>query len=136
VSRPFTRRSALVAGLAAGAGVLLGERAAAAASALITKAIPATGEKLPVIGLGTDKFRAAAQEPITAEIRRMQQLGGTVIDTAAAYGDSEALIGQALAATPGLRDRMFLATKLTASGGGYFGRSPAGAASLEQSLTL
>jgi len=134
--RRITRRSAMLTGLGVGAAVLLAERAAAAAAAspLITKAIPATGERLPVIGLGTDKFRDAAQEPITAEIRRMQQLGGTVIDTAAAYGDSEALIGQALAASPGLRDRLFLATKLTASGGGYFGRGAAGAASLEQSL--
>jgi aryl-alcohol dehydrogenase-like predicted oxidoreductase len=130
-----TRRSALLAGLAAGAGALFGTRTTAAApqSAVITKAIPATGERLPVIGLGTDKFRDADQGTITSEIRRMQQLGGAVIDTAAAYGDSEALIGRAL---PGLRDRMFLATKLTASGGGYFGRGLAGAASFERSLAL
>jgi len=90
---------------------------------------------LPVIGLGTDKFRNADQEAITAEIRRMQQLGGKVIDTAAAYGDSEALIGQALAAA-GLGGRMFLATKLTANGNGYFGRGLGGAASFERSLNL
>ena len=132
----LTRRSALLAGLAAGAGALLGACAAAAAPQpeVITKAIPSTGEKLPVIGLGTDRFRDSDQDTVTAEIRRMQSLGGTVIDTAAAYGDSEALIGQAL--TPQLRDRMFLATKLTASGGGYFGRGLAGAASFEQSLAL
>lgn len=130
-----TRRRALL-GLAAGAGALLGARVAAAApqADLITKAIPATGEKLPVIGLGTDKFRHADQDAITAEIRRMQQLGGKVIDTAAAYGDSEALIGQALAG--GLRERMFLATKLTAGGSGYFGRGLGGAASFERSLAL
>jgi aryl-alcohol dehydrogenase-like predicted oxidoreductase len=45
----------------------------------------------------------------------MQHLGGTVIDTAPAYGDSEALIGDALLAS-GLRHRMFIATKLTAGG--------------------
>ena len=46
----------------------------------------------------------------------MAELGGTVIDTAAAYGDSEALIGDALADL-GTRARMFLATKLVADGG-------------------
>jgi aryl-alcohol dehydrogenase-like predicted oxidoreductase len=45
----------------------------------------------------------------------MHELGASVIDTAAAYGDSEALIGDALAAL-GLREQMFLATKLTADG--------------------
>jgi len=132
----FSRRSAVLAGLAAGAGALLGARARAAPpkSEVITKAIPSTGEKLPIIGLGTDRFRDSDQDTVTAEIRRMQSLGGTVIDTAAAYGDSEALIGQAL--TPQLRDRMFLATKLTASGSDYFGRGLAGTASFERSLTL
>jgi aryl-alcohol dehydrogenase-like predicted oxidoreductase len=137
-NRPLrlTRRGALLSGLGASAGALLGGRATGAGppTAMITKAIPATGEKLPVIGLGTDKFRDADQDAITAEIRRMQQLGGTVIDTAAAYGDSEAMIGQALGT--GLRDHLFLATKLTASGSGYFGRGVAGAASFERSLAL
>jgi aryl-alcohol dehydrogenase-like predicted oxidoreductase len=81
---------------------------------LILKAIPSTGEKLPAIGLGTDKFRSSEREAIRAEIQRMQQLGGTVIDTAAAYGDSEALIGEALAGLNS-RNRMFIATKLTAN---------------------
>jgi len=131
----LTRRGALLAGLGAGASALLDAGGAAAApAALITKAIPATGELLPVIGLGTDKFRAADQDVISTEIHRMQQLGGTVIDTAAAYGDSEALIGAALVG--GQRDHFFLATKLTASGNGYAGRDLAGAASFERSLAL
>jgi aryl-alcohol dehydrogenase-like predicted oxidoreductase len=63
----------------------------------------------------------------------MNELGGTVIDTAAAYGDSEALIGDTLAEL-GLRDRMFLATKLTA--GGFFGGGGggSGAESFQRSL--
>jgi aryl-alcohol dehydrogenase-like predicted oxidoreductase len=44
----------------------------------------------------------------------MHELGGSLIDTAAAYGASEALIGAALAAT-GLRDKMFIASKFTAT---------------------
>jgi len=89
---------------------------------LITKAIPSTGEKLPAIGLGTDQFRSSEQDAIQAEIQRMQQMGGTVIDTAAAYGDSEAVIGAALKRL-GIRDRMFLATKLTVNEAGTSTRS-------------
>ena len=103
-------------------GTLLGRRLMAAAPAgplelpLITKPIPASGERLPAIGIGTDSFRESAREEIRAELGRILELGGTVIDTAAAYGDSEALIGDALASL-GTRARMFVATKLVASGG-------------------
>jgi aryl-alcohol dehydrogenase-like predicted oxidoreductase len=95
------------------------------------KTIPSSGEKIPAIGLGTDSFRASESDSIRAEIGRMHQLGGSVIDTAAAYGDSEALIGDALAGL-GIRDQVFLATKLTA--GGLFGAAAGGEASLQRSL--
>ncbi len=130
---PFrrSRRRVLQAGLAAGAAMAI-QRAAALdtgpSAPLLTKAIPATGERLPVVGLGTDKFRPSAREAIESEIKRMHELGGTVIDTAAAYGDSEALIGDALAAL-GIRADLFLATKLSA--GGF---STGGAASFQRSL--
>jgi aryl-alcohol dehydrogenase-like predicted oxidoreductase len=133
----MSRRDALRAGLATAAGVTLLYPAWAATSApaqpLITKAIPATGEKLPAVGLGTDKFRSSAREAIQAEIQSMQRMGGTVIDTAAAYGDSEVLIGEALA-TLGIRNGMFLATKLTASGAGFFGDGVGGQQSFDRSL--
>jgi aryl-alcohol dehydrogenase-like predicted oxidoreductase len=130
----LSRREALCGALAAGAGALwslptLG--ASGTGPPLITKAIPATGERLPAIGLGTDKFQSDERAAIQAEIQRMQQLGGTVIDTAAAYGDSETLIGEALA---GSRDRMFLASKLTISGRGFRGDGVGGQASFERSL--
>ncbi|HEX3837660.1 MAG TPA: aldo/keto reductase [Steroidobacteraceae bacterium] len=130
----LSRRAALRGALVVGAGTLLSQQALGAAGAalpLITKAIPSTGERLPAIGLGTDKFELDEREPILAEIHRMQQLGGTVIDTAAAYGDSETLIGEALA---GSRDRVFLATKLTASGSGFRGGGVGGQDSFERSL--
>ncbi|HEV2702285.1 MAG TPA: aldo/keto reductase [Steroidobacteraceae bacterium] len=129
-----SRRTALCGALAAGAGGLLSRPAlgiAAPTLPLITKAIPSSGEKLPAIGLGTDKFELNEREAILAEIQRMEQLGGTVIDTAAAYGDAESLVGEALS---GSRDRMFVATKLTLSGRGYRGQEPGGEASLERSL--
>jgi aryl-alcohol dehydrogenase-like predicted oxidoreductase len=133
-----SRRDALSFGLAAGAGTALSMRrpvwAATTAPTqlpLITKAIPATGEKLPAVGLGTDQFRTSERDAIQAEIQRLQQLGGTVIDTAAAYGDSESLIGDALAAL-NIRDRMFIATKLAANEAGPSGRG--GKESFDRSL--
>jgi len=60
-------------------------------------------------------------------------MGGTVIDTAAAYGDSEALIGEALAKL-GNRDRMFVATKLSAGGAVFFGDGAGGQKSFDRSL--
>jgi aryl-alcohol dehydrogenase-like predicted oxidoreductase len=131
----LSRREAVCSGLAAGAALWVGGTAQATGtdSALISKAIPSTGEKLPAVGLGTDKFRNDAHEAIQAEIQRMHQVGGTVVDTAAAYGDSEALIG-AVVATLGIRDRLFIATKLTASGAGFFGDGVGGKQSFDRSL--
>jgi aryl-alcohol dehydrogenase-like predicted oxidoreductase len=130
---PISRREAIRSGLAAYFAASL-KRASIASEPLntplaMTKPIPSTGERIPVIGLGTDAFRNDERDAIRSEIQRMRELGGTVIDTAAAYGDSEALIGEALATT-GLRDRMFIATKLTA--GGMFGVG--GEASFQRSL--
>jgi aryl-alcohol dehydrogenase-like predicted oxidoreductase len=131
-----TRRDALRFGLATGAVLTCVPRVRAADPPLnnlpvITKAIPSTGEKLPVVGLGTDQFRSGERDTIQAEIQRMQQLGGKVIDTAAAYGDSEAIIGDSLSAIGG-RERMFLATKLTVNEAGTATR--AGEESFERSL--
>jgi len=99
---------------------------------LQSKAIGPTTERIPVIGLGTDSFNGSDYAGLRDEIQRMIELGGTVIDTAAAYGDSETLIGKALAELK-LRDRVFLATKLTA-GVGYDGDPVVGKASFERSL--
>jgi diketogulonate reductase-like aldo/keto reductase len=121
--------------MAAGATFILPAWVQAAESAtelpVITKVIPSTGEKLPAVGLGTDQFRTSEREVIQSEIERLQQMGGTVIDTAAAYGDSESLIGAALGALS-LRNRMFLATKLSVNEAGTATR--AGEESFARSL--
>lgn len=93
-----------------------GPRAAEDPAALITKAIPSSGEKLPAVGIGTDAFSQGAREDIRAELKRMSELGGTVIDTSDDYGDSEAVIGEALSGL-GTREKTFLATKISAGGG-------------------
>ena len=128
-----SRRSFLRLSLLSGTAALLPLRLPAAddAGALITKAVPASGEKLPVAGLGTNQFGRIAYEDVRAILQRMHQLGGTVIDTAALYGESEVQIGKALAEL-NLSNSMFIATKLNAPGGR--GDGVGGAASFERSL--
>lgn len=135
----LSRRETLVGALSMGAGLLWGGGARAAVAAasldlpLITKAIPSTGERLPAVGLGTDKFRQSERAAIRAEIARMHQLHATVIDTSADYGESEAVVGEALASLH-LRAQMFVATKLVAGDGGLFGYGIGGQPSYERSL--
>jgi len=131
-----SRRDFLEAGAVASIATLLPAPSPAAEPAessrpLITKSIPSSGERIPAIGIGTDSFRDSARDEIRAELKRMTELGGTVIDTAASYGDSEALIGQALESL-GTRERMFIATKLVGSSSSS--STPAGPASFERSL--
>jgi aryl-alcohol dehydrogenase-like predicted oxidoreductase len=102
----FARRSLL---LSSAALALVGT----AHAAVQRRAIGKSGTQLPVIGIGTNRFRLDNRAVLGAVLRRMAELGGTVIDTAAGYGESEETIGAILQET-GLRERVFLATKLTA----------------------
>jgi aryl-alcohol dehydrogenase-like predicted oxidoreductase len=118
--KEISRRRVIQAGVAAGVAVATSGAFAAAAStgALITKAIPSTGEKLPVVGTGTNAYGVTGAEEL-AELKRvltaMPGLGGTVIDTARGYGSSEEVIGKLLADI-GNRDKFFLATKTPLGG--------------------
>ena len=111
-----TRREVLAAGLAGALGFTLGGAATAAgapAGELITRPVPSTGERLPVIGLGTNAYGVSDPAEYAARrevLEQMPALGGTVVDTAYGYGDSELVIGRALKEL-GNRDRLFIATK-------------------------
>jgi len=98
---------------------------------VITKPIPSTGEQIPVSGLGTNQFGRTEYENVRNVLARMHQMGGTVIDTAAGYGASEEVIGQALAEL-NLADEMFIATKYNAEGGRGLGGLPSFERSLER----
>lgn len=113
----ITRRTVVKSGLAAGVGMALGSAAFAAETGKslpqITKAIPSTGEKLPVIGLGTNAYSVTAPEEIAARrevLENFPKLGAKVVDTARGYGDSEVVIGR-LVKELGNRDQLFIATK-------------------------
>jgi aryl-alcohol dehydrogenase-like predicted oxidoreductase len=113
-SLPLSRREAVALTLTAAIGAAWASRPAAAAQApLITKAIPATGQRLPVIGVGTNSFTESKREELRGVLKRLVELGGSVVDTAPLYGDSELVIGELLAEL-NIRDRIFLASKLTA----------------------
>lgn len=129
--RNLSRRAVVVGGLAGGAALALGSKrvlAAPTASSLplITKAIPSSGEKLPVVGIGTSTFGATTPEDIAARrevLKYLPELGGKVVDTAWSYGESEVLIGR-LVKEIGNRDKLFIATKTATP---TEGQSPAAA---------
>ncbi|WP_428099466.1 aldo/keto reductase [Candidatus Rariloculus sp.] len=109
----MTRRDALRAGV--GAAVSLGTPNLLAQSVQpILKTIPSSGEMIPPVGIGTNRYGVGESEderaPLRATMARFAELGGRVIDTAAAYGTSEAVIGD-IAAELGLTNDLFLATK-------------------------
>ncbi|MDH5832573.1 aldo/keto reductase [Luteimonas kalidii] len=89
-----------------------------AGGALLTRTIPATGEAIPAIGVGTsgsyevplDSQEFAALEDV---LKVFFEGGGSVIDTSPNYSNAEDVVG-ALLAQGGWRERCFLATKLAA----------------------
>lgn len=72
----------------------------------------ATGRQVPVIGYGTWQLEQDDRRSAIAAIRRAVELGARHIDTAELYGRGkvEELVAEALAG--GLRERVFLASKV------------------------
>ena len=88
--------------------------------ALITRAIPSSGEKLPVVGLGSSATfsQVARTEDISAlreVIRTLVENGGALFDTAPGYGASEQVAGQ-IVNELGLQNEVFWATKVNVAG--------------------
>ena len=94
----ITRRELMKFGLGAGASALLPANLFAQQGDLITCPIPSSGEALPVIGIGTARrysgITAEQRAEISEVLSRLPTLGGKVIDTAAGYGEAEALLGE------------------------------------------
>ncbi len=129
----LTRRDFTRAGLgAAMLATIGGSPALAGPEHMIRKPIPSSGEQLPVVGLGTNRYGVdtseAARAPLKASLERFHLLGGTVVDTAPMYRTSESVLGD-LIGELGIRDDLFLATKADRTDG-----ADATAAQMEQSL--
>jgi diketogulonate reductase-like aldo/keto reductase len=101
----------------AGAASVLGPRfAGAAPGAILRKAIPATGEQVPVIGMGSwITFNVGEDEALRDQRLQVLQTffdrGGAVIDSSPMYGSSEAVIGYCLARIENPQP-LFAATKV------------------------
>lgn len=114
----MTRRDAL--GLFAALLSTCAVPATAATAPLLRRPIPSTGEQLPVIGLGTwQTFDVGAgrteRTPLEQVLAEFSALGGTFIDSSPMYGRSEEVVGD-IAASLGLRDKLFVATKVWTQG--------------------
>lgn len=119
----LSRRQIIRGAAGAFAGLVLGPFIPAAAKsasqrAPVTKPIPSSGERLPVIGLGTNQYRVenpADMARFQEVLEKMVGLGGSVVDTARVYGRAEVVVGE-LMQRIGQRDRFFIATKTPIAG--------------------
>ncbi len=127
----LSRREVIAMAASAAAAATIDPRALLAqGKSVITRPIPSSGERIPVVGLGSSATfsQVARSEDVSAireVLKAMAELGGTVFDTAPSYGASEEVAGT-LVNELGLVDRMFWATKVNvASRGGTADRSAA-----------
>ena len=139
--RPMSRRDAIKIGVGAGAALSLANTKAFAgfpgsyqAGALIERAIPSSGEKLPVVGIGTAVIYQSPSPdqipPLRDTLKRFPELGGRIIDSAPSYGRAEVVVGDILEELKN-RDKYFVATKVSVRGGGD---KAAAVAQMEDSL--
>jgi diketogulonate reductase-like aldo/keto reductase len=109
------RRRALLAALAAATVT-----PARSQPRIMSKRIPASGEELPAIGIGTWQTFDVRPDPVErAPLREVLKVfaeaGGRVVDSSPMYGAAETVVGE-LAAELGLRARLFMATKVWTRG--------------------
>ncbi len=104
------------------------------ADALLKRAIPSSGEAIPVIGLGTYQAfdvgtDSGSRESLRQVLRALVAKGGSVVDSSPMYGRAEGVAGD-LSDELGLRSKLFLATKIWTSG------KDAGISQMEESFRL
>jgi diketogulonate reductase-like aldo/keto reductase len=119
----LSRRAALrlLAGL--GAAMTLRPKVAAGAAAaqpIALRAIPRSGEEIPIVGVGTwQTFDVGAGESERAPLKEVLAVlaarGGRLVDSSPMYGRAESVVGE-LAAELGLQAKLFYATKVWTSG--------------------
>ena len=120
------------AGLILAPTALTAEETKLETRSLLQRAIPSSGEKLPVIGLGSWQVfdvgpSPAERQPLEEVLGRFVSLGGRVVDSSPMYGRAEQVIGD-IATKLRLRSSLFLATKVWTTG------KEEGIASMERSF--
>ncbi len=129
----LTRRELIALGAAAGGSLLL-PRMLPAAGTVSRRAIPSSGEPLPVVGLGTSGVFDVEATPENLAARReivaaMVERGASVVDTSPMYGRAEAVVGRVVEDL-GVREQIFYATKVWTRG------RDQGRAQMEESFRL
>jgi diketogulonate reductase-like aldo/keto reductase len=122
-----TRREVVVGAVAA--GLVAGAARAADAKAAIRRAVPSSGELLPVIGMGTSRtfdVDPAARAPLAGVMTEFIAGGGRIIDSSPMYGRAEEVTGALIEDSKATG--LFVATKVWTDG------REAGIAQMEQSF--
>ena len=117
----LSRRAAIGAMAAGVAAIMVRPLSALAQATPITKPIPSSGEKLPVIGLGSWITFNVGNDPelrdeCAAVMRAFFREGGRLIDSSPMYGSSQEVIGHGLARL-GRPSTLFSADKVWISSG-------------------
>ena len=115
----ITRREFTQGLVGASAVTLLQGVDANAKTPLRMKAIPRTGERIPVVGIGTNRYGVGNDDelraPLKAALKAFHASGGRVIDTAPGYRTSEIVLGE-ITSELGIVDDLFMATKVDVEG--------------------
>ena len=118
----ISRRAMLHLSALAGGAILADSQISFAQKnqSMLTRAIPISGEKLPIVGLGSwQQFDVGSsvddRNPLKEVLKNMNSLGGKVIDASPMYGRAEQVIGD-LTDEIKLNDKFFLATKVWTTG--------------------
>ncbi len=115
----MTTRRDVLAMLSAVGVAGLGPARSFAQEQMPRRAIPSTGEMLPVVGLGSSKVVSQISnngtEPVAAVLRTLAANGGAVVDTWPRNPENDAGFGQ-VTSEPDLRDSLFITTKIDQTG--------------------
>lgn len=130
--RPDRRRFLHALSMSVLSGAMLSARADSAP--LLSHAIPASGERIPVIGMGSSRTFNVGQDRrlrnnCTEVMREFLQAGGTFIDSSPMYGTAQDVIGDGLDKLGSTR-KVFSADKV------WIGNPAGGPAQMETSREL
>ncbi len=118
----WTRRQFLAALAATGLSLRLPALMAAPDEKVLNRAIPSSGEPLPVIGMGTWRtFNVGGDQHLVNErtevLKAFLELGGTLVDSSPMYGSADDVMGEALESL-NAHDKVFSANKIWTRDGG------------------
>ena len=109
----LSRRDALKIIAYTGAGIICDPQSSfTSGKGMLSRTIPSSGEKIPVVGLGTWRQfdvgnSTSDRKPLLDVLKKMSAIGGKIIDSSPMYARSEEVIGN-LSQESGIADQFFL----------------------------